>query len=144
REGFESTCEMASRIAERLGMPRTSCSGRRYSEWNAKSASKAHGDTGGVWAQYLVEQGTAVYEVNARWTAIGRRSARKPDKTDRQDAHAVALFLHREAANLTELIAEDETAILDLLATERESAIAEATRLRNQIHALLLQLDPEY
>jgi transposase len=40
--------------------------------------------------------------------------------------------------------AEDETAILDLLATEREAAVAEATRLRNQIHALLLQLDPEY
>jgi hypothetical protein len=28
--------------------------------------------------------------------------------------------------------------------TEREGALAEATRLRNQIHQLLLQLDPEY
>lgn len=33
---------------------------------------------------------------------------------------------------------------MDLLANERESAIAEATRLRNQVHALLLQVDPEY
>src|ERR1035437_4151152 len=95
-------------------------------------------------AQHLVGQGTAVYEVNARWTAIGRRSARKPDKTDRLDARAVALFLHREALELPQVAAEDETAILDLLATERESAIGEATRLRNQIHALLLQLDPDY
>jgi transposase len=34
--------------------------------------------------------------------------------------------------------------VLDLLSTERESAVAEATRLRNQIHALLAQIDPEY
>jgi transposase len=95
-------------------------------------------------AQYLVEYGVEVYEVNARWTAAGRRSARKPGKTDRLDARAVALFLHREARALPRVAAEDETAILNLLTTERESAIAEATRLRNQIHALLLQLDPQY
>ncbi len=34
--------------------------------------------------------------------------------------------------------------MLDLLTTEREGAVAEATRLRNQLHQLLLQLDPEY
>jgi hypothetical protein len=39
---------------------------------------------------------------------------------------------------------EDETAILDLLVSQRDNALAEATRLRNQIHQLLLQLDPEY
>lgn len=95
-------------------------------------------------AQHLVADGESVYEVNARWTAIGRRSARKPDKTDRLDARAVALFLHREVVNLPRVAAEDETAVLNLLTTERESAIGEATRLRNQIHALLLQLDPQY
>ncbi len=40
--------------------------------------------------------------------------------------------------------ADDETAVLDLLVTEREAAIAEATRLRNQAHQLLLLLDPDY
>ena len=39
---------------------------------------------------------------------------------------------------------QDETAVLDLLVSEREGALAEATRLRNQLHQLLLQLDPEY
>jgi transposase len=34
--------------------------------------------------------------------------------------------------------------VLDLLVSEREGALAEATRLRNQLHALLLQLDPQY
>lgn len=95
-------------------------------------------------AQHLVAAGEAVYEVNARWTAAGRRSARKSDKTDRLDAHAVALYVHREAATLAIVAAEDETGVLDLLATEREAAVSESTRLRNQIHALLLQLDPEY
>jgi hypothetical protein len=33
---------------------------------------------------------------------------------------------------------------VDLLSTEREAAVAEATRLRNQIHTLLAQIDPEY
>ena len=95
-------------------------------------------------AQYLVEHGVVVYEVNARWTAAGRRSARKPDKSDRLDARAVALFLHREASDLAPVEAEDETAVLNLLTTEREAVVGEATRLRNQIHALLLQLDPQY
>lgn len=121
-----------------------------FVEWSSALGAERRVGIEGAWgygrglAQHLVEQGAAVYEVNARWTAVGRRSARKPDKTDRLDARAVALFLHREAVDLPQVAAEDETAILNLLATERESAIGEATRLRNQIHALLLQLDPQY
>jgi transposase len=34
--------------------------------------------------------------------------------------------------------------VLDVLTGEREGALSEGTRLRNQIHALLLQIDPEY
>jgi transposase len=34
--------------------------------------------------------------------------------------------------------------VLDLLVRERAAAVAESTRLRNQLHALLLQLDPQY
>ena len=49
-----------------------------------------------------------------------------------------------EAATLPVVGAEDETAVLDLLTTERDAALADATRLRNQLHHLLLQLDPEY
>jgi len=56
----------------------------------------------------------------------------------------VALLVWREAATLPVVVAEDDTAVLDLLVTEREGTIAEATRLRNQAHQLLLQLDPDY
>ncbi len=95
-------------------------------------------------AQHLVASGETVYEVNPRWTALGRRSARTRGKSDPLDAHAVAMLVWREGETLPRVAAEDETAILDLLVTEREGALAEATRLRNQIHYLLLQLDPEY
>jgi transposase len=50
----------------------------------------------------------------------------------------------REGATLPRVVSEDESAILDLLVTEREGALAEVTRLRSQIHQLLLQIDPEY
>ena len=85
-----------------------------------------------------------VYEVNPRWTAQGRRSARRPGKTDALDAQAVARLVLREAATLPRVGADDETAVLELLVTERDGAVAEATRLRNQLHQLLLQVDPEY
>jgi hypothetical protein len=91
-----------------------------------------------------VGEGETVFEVNSRWTALGRQTARRRDKTDRLDARAVALFLRREANALTAIQGDDDTAVLDLLSAEREDAVGEATRIRNQLHALLMQLDPEY
>ncbi len=85
-----------------------------------------------------------VYEVSPRWTALGRRSARRPGKTDRLDARVVALFARQETSTLPRVVPEDDTAILALLTSEREAALGEAARLGNQIHALLMQLDPEY
>jgi transposase len=95
-------------------------------------------------AQHLVGAGEVVHEVNARWTARGRQQARRPGKSDALDARAVAAVVLREAPGLPLVHADDETAVLDLLVTEREGALAEATRLRNQLHRLLAQVDPEY
>ena len=95
-------------------------------------------------AQHLVAAGERVYEVNARWTAEGRRRARRPGKTDRLDARAVAHFVRQEAPQLPRVAADDVTAILDLLTSQREVVVIETTRLRNQLHALLLQVDPQY
>ena len=72
---------------------------------------------GGGLAQYLVRLGQTVYDVNPRWTALRRRSARKPGKTDKLDARAVALFVRQEAPDLPLVHSEDETALLDLLTT---------------------------
>ena len=95
-------------------------------------------------AQQLVVAGETVYEVNSRWTALQRRGARRPGKSDRLDAQAVAQFVRREAPRLPRVQADDVTATLDLLTSERATAQSDAIRLRNQIHALLLQLDPAY
>ena len=95
-------------------------------------------------AQHLVGAGETVHEVSPCWTAEGRRRARRRGKSDALDASAVARFVRQEAATLPPIAAEDETAVLDLLVTERAAAVAEAVRLRNRVHQLLLQLDPEY
>jgi transposase len=118
--------------------------------WAAALASDRQWGIEGAWnygrqlAQHLVSAGERVFDVNPRWTAIRRRSARRPGKTDKLDARAVAHLVMQESGSLPRVLSEDETALLDLLTTERESAVAEATRLRNQIHAHLMQLDPEY
>ena len=119
-------------------------------DWAAGLGTPRQWGIEGAWnygrglAQYLVRAGETVYEVNPRWTAQSRRTARKPGKSDRLDARAVALLVWREAPTLPAVAAEDATAVLDLLVTEREDALADATRVRNQLHQLLLQLDPEY
>jgi transposase len=95
-------------------------------------------------AQFLVAQGETVYEINPRWTAERRRRAHKPGKRDRRDAPAVAKLVRDEGSTLPRVTAEDETAVVDLFVSEREAALAEATRLRNQLHQLLLQVDPDY
>jgi len=119
-------------------------------QWAASLGRPRQWGIEGAWgygrnlAQHLVASGETVYEVNARWTAAGRRGARKPGKTDRLDARAVALLVRQEASTLPQVHPDDDTAILDLLTSEREATVAEATRLRNQIHALLTQTDPDY
>lgn len=123
---------------------------RSLAQWAASLGSPRQWGIEGAWgygrglAQHLVTSGETVYEVNARWTALGRRRARKPGKTDPLDARAVALLVRQEAPTLPKVLPEDDTALLDLLTTEREGTVADATRLRNQIHALLMQIDPEY
>jgi transposase len=117
-----------------------STGGTAARQWGVEGA----GNYGRGLAQHLVGAGERVYDINPQWTAAERRTARRPGKNDRLDAQAVARVVQREAASLPLLQSEDETAILDLLVQERDGALAEATRLRNQLHALLLQLDPRY
>jgi len=95
-------------------------------------------------AQFLVTADEEVYEVNSRLTALGRRSARRRGKSDRLDAHSVAAVVRQETTSLPRINAEDETSVLELLTRERQNSLAEVTRLRNQIHALLMHIDPEY
>jgi transposase len=118
--------------------------------WAASLGHKRQWGIEGAWnygrglAQQLHAAGECVFDINPRWTAIRRRGARKPGKTDKLDARAVAHMVRQESDSLPRVQSEDQTVVLALLTTERERAVAEATRLRNQIHAHLMQLDPEY
>ena len=87
-----------------------------FQSWLERLGEERRVGVEGAWgygrglAQHLVTAGEVVYEVNARWTAAGRRSARESDKTDRLDAYAVALCVHRDGDQLSTIAAEDESA----------------------------------
>jgi len=123
---------------------------RQIYEWSKSLGAIRIWGVEGAWsygrglAQHLVAAGESVHEVNSRWTALGRRSARRRGKNDRLDAGSMAALVRQEATTLPRVGAEDETALLDVLIKEREAALAEVTRLRNKVHALLMQIDPEY
>ena len=91
-------------------------------------------------AQLLVRAGAMVVEVNPRLTATMRRGSRPRGKSDRLDALAVARVVQQEGLALPTVQPEDPTAVLAVLVAEREAAVAEATRLRNQLHQHLHQL----
>jgi transposase len=96
-------------------------------------------------AQYLAEQGERVHEVSGRLTAKRRKRAVRPGKSDRLDAHAVALLLREEAARLPRVLAQDdETAAVQLWSRTEAELTKDRTRLINRLHDLLLVCDPEY
>jgi transposase len=138
------------KVVDQRDVPNTPDGWTALVEWAHALAPIRQWGIEGAWnygrnlAQHLVDAGETVYDVNPRWTAAERRRARRPGKNDRLDAEAIARWVLREAAGLTPVALEDATVELDLLSTEREAAVREATRLRNQIHAQLRQIDPLY
>lgn len=130
--------------------PNSAAGWEQLFQWAGAWQSELQWGIEGAWgygrglSQFLVAAGQRVYEVNARWIALGRRRARKSDKTDQLDARAIAQMVRQEEEKLPKIQQEDQTTLLELMTIERERALAEATRLRNQIHALLLNLDPQY
>jgi len=83
------------------------------------------GSLGKGFAQFLLGSGeTAVHEIVPHRTAQYRKRGRNQDKTDHTDALAMAR--------------------LRLLSDHRDNRVAERTRLVNQLHAQMLQIDPCY
>lgn len=108
-------------------------------------AIEGSGALGRGLAQFLAERGERVHEVSPKWTAQRRRTMRRPGKSDRLDAHAVAALLREEADTLPIVLPEEsEAASLELWSRLREDVVVDMTRLRNRLHALLLLCDPGY
>lgn len=118
--------------------------------WSTRIGGQRHwgiegaGGYGRGLAQRLLELGEVVFEVNSRWTANGRRRARRSEKTDALDAMAVARTVRQEGTALPQVHPDDESSVLAILTTERDELVRESNRVRNQIHHLLLQVDPSY
>ncbi len=93
-------------------------------------------------AQFLVTQGERVVEVNTRLTVLGRRRRGSLNKSDQQDAAAIAAVVREQVADLPQIQAEDDSAVLAFLMRERDDLQAATTRLRNQLHTLIQQAQP--
>lgn len=103
------------------------------------------GSWGKGFAQFLLAQGeTDVREVRPQRTAQYRRRGRSQDKTDRTDALAIARVLLAEGEELPLVSQDDVSTELRVLSDHRDNLVVERTRLVNQLHAQMLQLDPEY
>jgi len=103
------------------------------------------GSLGKGFAQFLLAQGEAeVREVVPHRTAQYRRRGRTQDKTDTADALAMARLLVAEGEGLPLVHADDASTELRLLSDHRDNLVADRTRLINQLHAQMLQLDPRY
>jgi transposase len=105
-------------------------------QWGIEGA----GQYGHGLAQQLVAAGETVVEVNPRLTAGMRRGSRERGKSDRLDALAVARVVAQEHEALPTVQTDGTAAVLAELSADRASALAEATRLRNQLHQVLHQL----
>src|SRR3990172_7565064 len=91
----------------------------------------------------LLAAGETVLDVAPALTASERRSGRKAGKDDRGDAVAVARIAMREPG-LPRVSAHVIGSELKLLVDARDQLVAEATRTRNRLHALLLAIAPGY
>jgi len=87
--------------------------------------------------------GETIIDVAPALTVAERRSARRPGKDDRGDAVAVARVAMREHT-LPRVSSEESGSDLKLLVDARDQLVAEATRTRNRLHALLLAIAPGY
>lgn len=103
------------------------------------------GSLGKGFAQALLAQGeTRVCEVSPQRTAQYRRHGRSQDKTDETDALAIARLLLAEGEHLPLVRRDDLSTELRLLSDHRDNVLGERTRLINQLHAQMLQVNPSY
>lgn len=142
--------DTAGQVVDEWQGPNTAAGWQALAQWAAASdpervwGLEGSGQYGRGLAQQLVAAGETVYEINPRWTAAARHQARQPGKSDRRDALAIARVVRQEAPRLPRVQAADATAVLAVLTSARDDALAAVTRLSNQLHQVLQQLDPGY
>lgn len=94
-------------------------------------------------ARYLLAAGQQALEVPPQLSHRERIRTRRAGKSDPGDALAIARVTLREA-DLPPVRRPDASRELGLLVEAREDLVAEATRVRNRLHADLIVLVPGY
>lgn len=84
----------------------------------------------------ILVTGVEVIDVPTHLTSLGRRSSRSRGKDDPADAVTIARMALREPG-LPRLRASHLASDLKLLVEARDQLVAEGTRIRNRLHALL-------
>jgi len=82
--------------------------------------------------------------VSPHRTAPYRRRGRTQDKTDETDALAIARLMLADGDQLPRIQRDDTSTELRLLSDHRDNMLVERTRLINQLHGQMLQIDPSY
>jgi transposase len=98
---------------------------------------------GAAAARVLLEHGRDVREVPPQLSHRERLRTRRAGKSDPGDALAIARVTAREP-DLPPVRGADPSRALHLLVEAREDLVAEATRVRNRLHADLVVLLPGY
>ena len=94
-------------------------------------------------ARFLLAAGEPAVEVPPQLSHRERQRTRRAGKSDPGDALAIARVTLREA-DLPPVRRPDASRELGLLVEAREDLVAEATRIRNRLHADLVVLVPGY
>jgi hypothetical protein len=95
-------------------------------------------------AAYLLAQGHTVQDVAPIRTARGRQRHPHPDKNDERDALAIARALMQDLGELPATVQDDLAWTLGLTFSQRTGWVAEQTRVKNRLHALLQFPYPDY
>jgi transposase len=95
-------------------------------------------------AQWLIQQGFVVKEVNPVYTDRERKRRTDPDKSDPKDAKAIADILYRDFNRLPSITTDGSVKALKNAVTAREQLVRQATMVKNQLHAYLHQQYPDY
>ena len=98
---------------------------------------------GAAAARHLVAVGHVVREVPPALAHRERRQGRRAGKSDPGDALAIARVVAREGT-LPPVRMAGAVEDIALLVSARDALVADATRLRNRLHALLRTIEPGY
>jgi transposase len=95
-------------------------------------------------AQWLLDQGYTVKEINPALTKRERHHSANPDKSDEIDAEAIANVLLTDFNELPDAIYDANFKAIRQLNNQRQTFIKEQTKLKNRFHNLIHQQYPEY